>query len=77
MSNELYTVTQFLIDEFNLNPIVNTISFEKTTEIDFNKENIYPLVNIDLVNADPIGDMLTFNYTVSILKTAVSIRNMF
>lgn len=68
MSNELYTVTQFLIDEFKLNPIVNTITFEKTVEIDFNKENIYPLVNIDLTSADPIGDMLTFNFNVSILQ---------
>lgn len=66
--NELYTVTNFLVDKAKESPLVNTISFEKTSEIDPNKENIYPLVNVDLVDSDPVSDTLVFNYIVTILQ---------
>lgn len=65
---ELSTVSIFLVDKFKSQPLVNTISFEKTGEIDANKNNIYPLVNIDIVDTDPIGDILTFNYVITILQ---------
>ena len=65
---ELSTVSIFLVDKFKSQPLVNTISFEKTGEIDSNKNNIYPLVNIDIVDTDPIGDILTFNYVITILQ---------
>lgn len=66
--NELFTVTKYIIDTFSDVPIVNTVSFEKTNDIDFNKENIYPLVNVDLVDSLPIGDVIVFNYTINILQ---------
>ena len=66
--NELYTVTKFLTDKVKESPLVNTVSFEKTSEIDPNKENIYPLVNIDLVDSEPVSNTLVFNYTVTILQ---------
>lgn len=66
--NELFTVCKFLIDKFRENPIVNTISFEKTSNIDLNKENIFPLVNIDLINTDPIDNVLVFNFIINILQ---------
>ena len=65
---ELSTVSIFLVDKFKSQPLVTTISFEKTGEIDSNKNNIYPLVNIDIVDTDPIGDILTFNYVITILQ---------
>ena len=65
---ELSTVSIFLVDKFKSQPLVNTISFEKTGEVDVNKNNIYPLVNIDIVDTDPIGDILTFNYVITILQ---------
>ena len=65
---ELSTVSIFLIEKFKSQPLVNTITFEKTGEIDSNKNNIYPLVNIDIVDTDPIGDILTFNYVITILQ---------
>ena len=65
---ELSTVSIFLVDKFKSQPLVNTISFEKTGEVDANKNNIYPLVNIDIVDTDPIGDILTFNYVITILQ---------
>lgn len=68
MQNELFTVTKYIIDTFSDVPIVNTVSFEKTNDIDFNKENIYPLVNVDLVDSLPIGEVIVFNYTINILQ---------
>ncbi len=65
---ELSTVSIFLIEKFKSQPLVNTITFEKTNEIDTNKNNIYPLVNIDIVDSDPIGNILTFNYNITILQ---------
>jgi len=68
MQNELFTVTKYIIDTFTDVPIVNTVSFEKTLDLDFNKENIYPLVNVDLVNSEPIGEVIVFNFTINILQ---------
>ena len=65
---ELSTVSIFLIEKFKSQPLVNTITFEKTNEVDVNKNNIYPLVNIDIVDSDPIGNILTFNYNITILQ---------
>lgn len=66
--NELYTVTKFIVDRTKESPLVNTVSFDKTSEIDTSKENIYPLVNIDLVDSDPISNTLVFNYIITVLQ---------
>ena len=66
--NELAFVTQFIIDEFKLNILVNTITFEKSSDIDLNKENIYPLVNIDIIESTYGDQVLTFNYIITILQ---------
>jgi len=66
--NELYTVTDFIIKRFQLNPLVNTISFEKTADMDLNKENIYPLVNIDYTLSTPTEEVIYFVYQISIVQ---------
>lgn len=66
--NELYKVTKFVIDTFRENPLVNTTTFEKTNEIDFNKENIYPIVNIDLTESIHQDNLLQFNFNITILQ---------
>lgn len=66
--NELSKVSIFIVERFKNNPMVNTITFEKSSEIDHNKTNIYPLVNVDLIDSDPISGMLTFNYIITILQ---------
>ena len=63
--NEISKVSYFVVDKFKSNPLVNTISFEKTVEMDFNKENIYPLVN-------PEGE----NTVVKYILTAVQERDV-
>lgn len=66
--NELYTVSQFIINEFQTNPIVNTISYEKTSDIDLNKENIYPLVNIDYITTEDVDVQLNFTFQITVLQ---------
>ena len=46
--NEISILTTFLQNLFADNDMVNTISNVPTLEIDSNKMNIYPLVNVDL-----------------------------
>lgn len=50
--NELTIINNFIIDSFDVNNLVNTISIVPTIAMDINQENIYPLVNIDLKNSD-------------------------
>jgi hypothetical protein len=68
MNNIVYRVTNFLVELFRENPIVGTITFDKTSEIDFDKNNVFPLVNIDLVDSDSVTEVLNFNYIITILQ---------
>ena len=63
---EVSIVTNFIIDRFRANTMVNTISVKPQSEIDFEKSNIYPLVNIDLTALQPLESVhqMTFNITV-------------
>lgn len=66
--NELSLLNDFVIERFDLNPLVNTITIVPTIDIDANKENIYPLVNIDMVNTDIQTDAILVNYTITIVQ---------
>ena len=66
--NTIFSVTEDLIERFKAVDVVNTIAFEKTSEMDLNKENIYPLVNIDIVNTSAITDVMEVNYVITILQ---------
>lgn len=73
--NELFLITKFLIDKFQENNLVNTITFVQTKDLDNNKENIYPLVNIDYLQSDEVGD--DSSYVVArYLITAVQQRDI-
>ena len=66
--NTLSTVSNYTIEQFQSNTLVNTISFEKTSDMDVNKENIYPLVNIDLVNSTVTENEISVYYTITIVE---------
>jgi hypothetical protein len=70
------TLTKFIIDEFNKNDLVNTISIVQTYNLDSNKENIYPLVNIDLQETDPIGDSVVAVFEITIVQQRNSIKKV-
>ena len=58
--NHLSQIVDFLIAQFQANNLVNTISFVPTRTMDNDKQNIYPLVNIDYLQSDEIGDETSY-----------------
>lgn len=50
------------------NPMVNTVSYENEFEIDFNKTNIYPLVNFDLKRSIPNTNTTRYIIETTILQ---------
>lgn len=61
-------VTEFLIDKFKSNPLTNTVSFKKTDRMDYDKTNIYPLVNLDLLSSTYVNETHMLNYEVTIYQ---------
>lgn len=66
--NETSVINNFVIEKFNSNELVNTISIVSTNTIDYNKENIYPLVNIDLTTVEHRTDVLVYSFIVTIVQ---------
>ncbi len=66
--NAISKVTFYIEDLFRSNPMVNTITYSKSDEIDLNKENIYPLVNIDTLNTVIEDQVIYINYEIYILE---------
>lgn len=65
---EVSLTTNFVIEKFKQNPLVNTISCAKQTDIDHNKANIYPLVNIDLVSSEILETSHRMYYVIHIYQ---------
>jgi hypothetical protein len=66
--NEVSLVWQFLIDKFKSDLLCNTISIVPTLEMDLNKENIYPLVNIDLRESNVNFDNVELSYRITVIQ---------
>lgn len=66
--NESSLIYDFIIAEFDANDLVNTISIVPFAEIDINKENIYPLVNIDLIDIETQTDYLIYNFNITVIQ---------
>lgn len=66
--NESSLIYAFIIGQFQSNDLVNTISIVPFAEIDTNKENIYPLVNIDLIDIETESDYLTYNFNITVIQ---------
>ena len=66
--NEVSKMYEFLIGLFNSNDLVNTISLVNTMDIDSNKENIYPLVNLDLRETETQDQAIIFSFRITILQ---------
>lgn len=65
---EISTVSSFMYDRFKSNPLTNTISFMKQDEIDFNKGNIYPLVNIDMTQSEVLDTIHRVTFVINIYQ---------
>lgn len=66
--NELSLLTNFLIDLFQDNDLVNTITMVETRYIDNNKENVYQLVNIDYLQSDVLEDAVVARYLITAVQ---------
>jgi len=66
--NELYLLTDFLINKFSENDLVNTVTLVETKHIDNNKENIYGLVNIDYLNSDTLEDAIVATFLITVVQ---------
>lgn len=66
--NTISTVSFFVEELFKSNPLVNTTSFITTEEMDSNKENIYPLVNINILNQIVEDQLIYINYDISVVE---------
>lgn len=66
--NELSKINDFVINIFQVNPLVNTITIVPTIEMDANKEILYPLVNIYLRESDIEGDAVIATYKISVVQ---------
>jgi len=71
MNNPYAVTTQFLVDLFESNPLVNTIIFGVDDEIDLYKKNIFPLVHIIPGNWDLVENRIEMEFEIVV----VSIRN--
>jgi len=59
---------KFIISNFRSIELVNTISIVPTIDIDANKENIYPLVNIDLKNTAIQEQVLISDFEITVVQ---------
>jgi hypothetical protein len=66
--NETSTLYNWVIAQFQDNELVNTISIVPTSEMDINKENIYPLVNVDLIDFDTQTDAIIYNFIITVIQ---------
>ena len=66
--NEIQIVYDWLINHFRSSDLVNTVSILPTLELDQNKENIYPLVNIDLLNKEPQDDVIIVSFKITVIQ---------
>jgi len=63
------TVTNYIINRFQQDDLVNTISLSAIDLIDTKKENIYPLVAISFNEKDlSVDDVATYDYTITVLQ---------
>jgi hypothetical protein len=66
----LSNIYDFIINHFDAEPIVNTITCDNNDEIASNKQTIYPLVNIELLSApiDLESNLLAFQFNISAMS---------
>jgi len=66
--NELFLLTNFLVEKFSENDLVNTVTLVETKHIDNNKENIYSLVNIDYLESDTLEDAIVATFLITVVQ---------
>ena len=69
MSNKQSILLNFIVETFNQNPLVNTSVFKDDDVVDVEKENVYPLVSIQLLTSPaPFDDHREYSLRFEILN---------
>jgi hypothetical protein len=69
MANQFSKVVAFIIDIFNKDSLVNTISLRDDDVLDVEKENIYPLVSIrHTTSPAPQQNLREYTFTFDVLN---------
>ena len=66
--NEIQIVYDWLINHFTSSDLVHTVSILPTIELDQNKENIYPLVNIDFINKETEDQAIITTFKITVIQ---------
>ena len=62
------TITNYIIDRFQQDVLVNTITLSPIDLVDTKKENIYPIVSIEFNNKTLGDDLFLYDYTIHVLQ---------
>lgn len=69
MSNKFSIVTNYLVSIFEANSLVNTISLRDDDVVDVEKENVYPLVSMRLIESPaPQQNLREYTYLFEVLN---------
>jgi hypothetical protein len=75
MANQVSSLLNFIVDTLDKNPLVNTIIFKDSDVYDVEKENVYPLVSIQLLNAPaPTENLREFKLSFEVLNQRDDIK---
>ena len=61
-------IHDFLINYFQGDDLVHTVTLAKTMEIDHNQNNVYPLVNLDLTGSSVSEQAVVFSFQITALQ---------
>jgi len=69
MANQLSNILNYTVSVFNSMPLVNTIVIKDDDVVDVEKENVYPLVSINLVPSPaPVSDLREYKLQIEVLN---------
>jgi hypothetical protein len=66
--NEISELLNFIIERFQADSLVNTITMQSNYDLDSQKENLYLLVNINYKEADVQTDTIIAYFEITILQ---------
>jgi len=68
MANQVSKLLNHVVSIFDSNTLVHTIVFKDDNVVDVEKENIYPLVSMRILNSIKASDLVTINIEFEILN---------
>jgi len=68
MANQVSKLLNHIVSVFDANPLVHTIIFKDDDVVDVEKENVYPLVSMRILNSIKSSDLVTINIEFEILN---------